>query len=86
MPNIKILWIDEEIETLKAAVISHKGYDVHVGSGFSLDERKQFFNDPTSIIGKVISVQFFEETKDKNGELSLRFPTFKGLYVDKLEF
>jgi DNA ligase-1 len=78
--------LEEEIETLKAAIIDHKGYEVCVGSGFSLDERRQFFESPKELIGKVISVQFFEETKDKNGELSLRFPTFKGLYGDSREF
>lgn len=78
--------LEEEIETLKAVTILHKGNSVSVGSGFSLAQRKQYYNDPNSIIGKVISVQFFEETKDLNGGISLRFPTFKGLYGDKREF
>jgi len=78
--------LEEEIETLKAVVISHKNCDVSVGSGFTISERKQFFKDPSQIIGKIISVQFFEETKDKEGDYSLRFPTFKGLYGDKREF
>ena len=78
--------LEEEITTLKAATIEHKGFPVSVGSGFSLDERKKFYSNPKLIIGNVISVQFFEETKDKDGELSLRFPTFKGLYGKKREF
>jgi len=77
--------LEDEIDTLKAVIISHKGYNVHVGSGFTLDQRKEYYAKPNTIIGKVISVQFFEETKDMNGELSLRFPTFKGLYGDKRE-
>lgn len=78
--------LEAEIDTLKAVIISHKGYDVSVGSGFSLEERKTFYEHPEKIIGKVISVQYFEETKDLNGELSLRFPTFKGLYGNSREF
>jgi len=31
------------------------------------------------LIGRVISVQYFEETHDVDGNLSLRFPVFKEL-------
>lgn len=78
--------LEEEIELLKAVTIKHKGYAVSVGSGFKLNERKEFHDNPDLIKGKVISVQFFEETTDKNGELSLRFPTYQGLYGKKRTF
>jgi DNA ligase-1 len=78
--------LEEEIEVLKAVTIFHKGYPVSVGSGFKLDERKKFKDNPGLIKGKIISVQFFEETKDKNGHLSLRFPTYQGLYGKKRTF
>lgn len=68
------------IETLTAVHISHKGFDVRVGSGFSMEERKEFYEDSDKIIGKLISVRFFEETEDQNGNISLRFPTYKGIY------
>ena len=70
----------EQTETLTAVHILHKGFDVKVGSGFSHAERQKFFKDPNLIVGKIISVQYFEETKDKNGNFSLRFPTYLGLY------
>ena len=36
------------------------------------------------IIGKIIDVQFFEETtNDKNDGISLRFPTIKSVRTDK---
>ena len=30
-----------------------------------------------SIVGKIITVQYFEETKNDKGGISLRFPTVK---------
>jgi len=67
------------IETLSAVKIKHKGYDVSVGSGFTIEQRKMFYEDPSKIIGHKITVQYFEESKDKNGNLSLRFPVFKAI-------
>lgn len=75
--------VPENIETLTAVHIKHKSFDVKVGSGFTHSERQQFFKNPDLIVGKIISVQFFEETKDKKGNLSLRFPTYLGLYGKK---
>ncbi len=67
------------VEILSAVKIKHKGYDVSVGSGFTIEQRKMFYNDPSKIIGHKITVQYFEESKDKNGNLSLRFPVFKAI-------
>ena len=84
--------LEEEITTLKAVTISHKGFDVSVGSGFKLQERKNFYANPDLIKGKVISVQYFEETKGKKDAkskeetISLRFPTFLGVYGEKRDF
>ncbi len=84
--------LEEEITTLKAVTITHKGFDVSVGSGFKLHERKNFYAHPELIKDKIISVQYFEETKSKkdgkNGAetISLRFPTFLGVYGEKREF
>ena len=36
--------------------------------------------NPDLIIGKEITVQYFEETKNQKGELSLRFPTVKHVF------
>lgn len=72
--------VPEEVETMTAVHIRHKSFDVKVGSGFSHSERQKFYDNPDLIVGKIISVQFFEETKDKKGNLSLRFPTYLGLY------
>jgi DNA ligase-1 len=65
---------------LSCVMINHKGYTVRVGSGFAIDQRQEFFQNPKKILGKIIQVQYFEETKNQEGKLSLRFPTFKYLY------
>ena len=75
--------LEEEIETLKSVTIRHKGFPVDVGSGFTLSERKDFYKNPEKIKGKTISVQYFEETKDKKGNISLRFPTFLCVHGNK---
>ncbi len=74
-----------QVETLGAVVIDYKGFDVSVGSGFSMEERNDIYKHPEKIVGKLITVQYFEEIKDKKGNLSLRFPTFKTLVGDQRE-
>lgn len=78
-------------ETLKRAVknvtIMYKGNPVNVGSGFSAAERLDFAKHPEKIKGKMISVTYQEETKDKKtGLASLRCPIFKLLIGDKRDF
>ncbi|UDM72686.1 ATP-dependent DNA ligase [Vagococcus fluvialis] len=69
---------------LGGVYVDYKGNDVKVGSGFNEEERVKYWNNPESIIGKIIEVQYFEETSNqKNDNKSLRFPTFKGLRTDK---
>jgi DNA ligase 1 len=58
--------------------IEHKGHIVKVGSGFSQEQRLQYMDG--SIVGKTITVQYFEETKNDKGGISLRFPTVKHIY------
>ena len=72
----------EEI-MLSCVTIKHKGYDVRVGSGFTIDQRQEFYKNPNKVRGKQILVQYFEETKNQDGGISLRFPTFKYLYENK---
>ncbi len=58
-------------------VVQYGDVTVNVGSGFSREERRKFFKDPSLIVGKEITVQYFEATTDKTGKPSLRFPIFK---------
>ena len=71
---------------LKNVVIEHKGNRVQVGSGFSHEQKRYYFENPDKILGKTITVQYFEETTDQNGEHSLRFPVMKGIYEGLRDF
>lgn len=77
--------IDGQFKDMLARVnVEYKGNLVGVGSGFSIEERKKFAENPDLIVGKIIEVQYFEESKDdKTGQPSLRFPVFKGIREDK---
>jgi DNA ligase-1 len=75
--------LEETIQTLKSVIIEHKENKVNVGSGFSLDERRKYYENPDLIVGKIIGVRYFEESSDKDGKLSLRFPTFIANYGNK---
>ncbi len=66
--------------TMKSVTIKHKGFDVGVGSGWTRDQRDLYFDKPSEIIGKIITVKYFSESKDKDGNISLRFPTVKHVY------
>lgn len=71
----------KEYDVCSAVVINHKGNKVEVGSGISFEQRIKWFNNPEEIIGKTITVQYFEETTNKNNDLiSLRFPVLKHVY------
>jgi len=65
---------------LSCVMIQHKNNIVRVGSGFTIEQRQEFYQDPNKILGKIITVQYFEETKNQDGGISLRFPTFKILH------
>jgi DNA ligase-1 len=71
---------------LKAVIVEHKGNQVRVGSGFSLDQRRFYHQNPDEILGKTITVQYFEETTDQHGDHSLRFPVIKAVHGQKREF
>lgn len=50
----------------------------NVGSGFTDEQREYYWKHPEEIIGKIIVINYFEITTNKDGEVSLRFPTFTG--------
>ena len=70
----------QRIKCVQSLVIEHKGYIVNVGSGLTQQQRIEFAEHPEHIIGKTITVQYFSETTDKEGNLSLRFPTIKDIH------
>lgn len=70
-------------DVASALYIKHKDNIVKVGSGLSKEQRLRWFDHPEEIIGKTITVQYFEETQDsKTKAYSLRFPVLKYVYED----
>ena len=63
-----------------------KIYTNYVGSGFSDSERSYYWEHKDELIGKVITISYFEISTNKQGEYGFRFPTWKGkeyIRVDK---
>ena len=77
--------VEVEEEMLSGVLIEHKGCDVRVGSGFSIDQRKHLFLNPDDILNKTITVQYFEESQNQNGGHSLRFPVVKVIHGETRE-
>lgn len=71
--------------TLGALVCDYKGYPVNVGSGFSDIDRKHFWLHPENVVGHIITVKYKEETKNKDGGISIQFPVFEAVRFDKDE-
>ena len=72
--------------TLGALHVRYKnGNVVKVGSGFSDELRALIWAEPSDFVGKICEVQYFEETTNADGGISLRFPVFKDFRTDKTE-
>ena len=71
--------------TLGKIICNYKGFDLGVGSGFSETMRDEVWNNQDKYLGKISEVQYFEETNNDEGGLSLRFPVFKQWRFDKEE-
>jgi len=69
-----------EENMLSCVTIKHKDHLVRVGSGFTIEQRQEFYQNPKKILGKIITVQYFSESENQDGGISLRFPTFKILH------
>lgn len=61
------------------------GNTVRVGGGFKLHERKEFWEKREEMIGKIIEVRYFQESKNQNGGTSIRHGHFVGVRWDKNE-
>ena len=84
--NAFIRWTENgkqvERECLSNITIEHKGCKVSVGSGFSKEQREMYYESPQDIIGKTVTIQYFEESKNQTGGYSLRFPVLKHVYAN----
>lgn len=71
--------------TLGFIVCDYKGYELRVGSGFDDSTREYYYNNPDKIVNHLVEVQYFEETTNQDGTVSLRFPVFLQVRDDKDE-
>lgn len=72
--------------TLGAILVRYKkGNVVKVGSGFTDEMRAEIWADTSKYLGRICTVKYFEETTNKDGGISLRFPTFVSIRTDKFE-
>jgi len=56
-----------------------KAYECNCGSGFSDQEREAYWKQPELIVGKIVTVGYFEVSKNATGYFGLRFPTWKSI-------
>ena len=59
---------------------SYQGFPISIGSGLSIESRRLFKQHPEFIIGKTVTVKYFESTVNESGGVSLRFPTLKTIH------
>lgn len=69
-----------KVEGMVSVDIKHRGNKVTVGSGWTYKQRILYMNCPDGIIGKILTIQYFSETRNKDGKYSLRFPVVKHLH------
>lgn len=63
--------------TLGNLICDYKGYQLGVGSGYTDGQRKEIWNNQEKYLNRIAEIQYFEETYNDKGGLSLRFPVFK---------
>lgn len=70
---------------LGAVLVKYKDNIVKVGSGWNDHMREEVWKNQTKYLGKILEISYFEETKNKDGSYSLRFPIAKRWRLDKDE-
>lgn len=64
-------------DMLGSFIVEYKNNTVNVGSGYSEEQRKEYWNKRDELIGRVIEVKFKEESENKKtGLKSIQFPIF----------
>lgn len=68
---------------LGSAIVAYKSFTVGVGSGFTDEERRTFWENKDLLLDHMIEVDTFGETTNMHGAISLNAPIFKGVRYDK---
>lgn len=68
------------VGVLGSIVVNYKGNTVNVGSGFTDEQRKEYWKIKDELIGRIAQVKYKEVSKNKDTGLeSLQFPVFEML-------
>ena len=67
-------------EVVTNLLSTYQGYPISIGSGLSIESRRLFKSRPELIVGKTVTIKYFEQTMNESGGLSLRFPTLKTIH------
>lgn len=62
---------------LGGLIVNYKGFPLKIGSGYSDEQRREFWESREKLIGRVVQVQYFRESQNQDGGLSVSFPVFK---------
>lgn len=62
---------------LGAVLVKYKGNIVKVGSGWKEKDREEIWSNQEKYLNKILEISYFEETTNKDGTYSLRFPIAK---------
>ncbi len=79
------------IGALKCQAVTDDGREIitDVGTGFSDAARREWYENPAEIVGKIVETRYFEIQQGENGQaantFSLRFPRFLRVRTDKAE-
>lgn len=59
----------------------HEGelHECNCGSGFSDEERTLYYREPELLLGRIVEVGYFEISKNQQGGVGLRFPSWKSI-------
>lgn len=72
--------------TLGGLIFDYKGNPVKTGSGFSLEQRNEIWNNMDNYCGKIITVKYKAESHNKDDDkVSCQFPIFVCFRFDKNE-
>lgn len=74
------------VGTLGAFIADYNGFPLKIGSGFSDEQRAEYWNNRDKYIGHYVKVKYFEKTTNQQGGESLRFPIFLCFrHIDTME-
>ena len=82
--NIFIVFFIIVAFLLTGTVMYYKGYKVNCGSGFTQEQRKYYWEHRDEIVGKIVTIKCKGESRNsKNDDLSMNFPIFTEVRLDK---